>query len=1302
MRAAACTEMRRLVCAVLVAVALLVPTFRTAHAQFTRFQGYSDEQGLDNLAVTALAQERDGAILIGTQGGLYRYDGSTIRAGNDGMPSESWVLQLLADDAGHAWAVTTGGLYVRWTDRFQKVVMPGPLEASLGDLDPASPHVLAMAGGHVVLLARGVLTSAPVGAGRVGGFQPLFGKDVLAAVPGLARARFVAADADGGLLVGCGTAVCSVRNGHVTAFGPAQRLPSDSWQIATRTPDGTLWARSRTQLAWLKPGQAAFTVTPIPDQPPANEVPRPEPLDLVADQHGNLLTEAEDGLVGWTGTGWHHYASHVGGLPPFPIRTLLFDREGSLWAGSEGAGAFRSIGLAQWEHWTAEDGLPSNVVWSIVQRHDRQVWAATDRGSIPLGHKDRAVSGGSYALAVSRRDRVWAAPFSGPLLRIDRSGNAADRLPALGAALTALVDGNNQLWVGTEDGLFLIPDADAPMSGIRPQRLLSRRTLQVTTDPSGSVLVLDDHELLRSGPGNTLVPMVPAALLPERPTGAAFASDDVVWIGTDSGLRRFRVSGSRAEPLPPITTPDIASNSIMFLRRDSRGWMWVGTSAGIDMFDGRAWRHFNSSDGPITSDMDRWGVAEDADGSMWFGTSHGVSHLLAPGSLQPPATLHPVITGLTFGRAALPPSPLVHAAWSRSPLVIDVADMDYAQGHDIAFRYRLRGLDTAWHDTSSREIQYADLPAGTFAFELVAVAPAHHLVSRPVGFTMRILEPWWRRWWFYCSCLLLSVLVLAASWRARVRLLLGRQRRLEDLVRLRTVEIDQAREELQHQAALEQRRLEEMVRNRTAEIEQARSELQRLAMSDSLTGLPNRRSIMTTLEQAIADASASKTPLAVLLCDIDHFKEINDTFGHLAGDAVLAAFGSRLGSIVEPTEAAGRYGGEEFLVILPATENAVMKRVNAVRSAVSDAPYVLDGFERVITSSGGLSFLRPDDTATTLVARADTALYDAKDKGRNRIETEHSGLTRQQRTRLASEQARRPPDDAAVPRHARTHGMPERWPDSGRLLERHFQQRRDLERDLRTALAEGQFALHYQPVVDIAQNAVTACEALLRWHSPTRGEVVPAEFIPFAEESGLMPQIGDWVLRTACREAARWTGGPRIAVNLSPVQFRLLDLVDRVAAALLDAGLPAERLELEVTETAMIDDIPTATAILDQLRALGVTIALDDFGTGYSSLSFIRTLPFDRIKIDRTFVQDLDRDPEAAAIVNAMAGLCARIGASVTAEGVETERQLDMLRTAGCTDLQGYLIGRPCAAPQIRAWMKSFSEDRAGLLVKVD
>ena len=231
-------------------------------------------------------------------------------------------------------------------------------------------------------------------------------------------------------------------------------------------------------------------------------------------------------------------------------------------------------------------------------------------------------------------------------------------------------------------------------------------------------------------------------------------------------------------------------------------------------------------------------------------------------------------------------------------------------------------------------------------------------------------------------------------------------------------------------------------------------------------------------------------------------------------------------------------------------------------------------------------------------------------------------------------------------------------------------------------------------MVDIERDVVTSCEALLRWRSPTRGNVSPGEFIPFAETVGLMPEIGDWVLRAACREAAGWPDAMKVSVNLSPSQFHLPDLVQRIVGILVD-GLKPTRLELEVTETAMIADTAAATTMLEQLRALGISIALDDFGTGYSSLSFLRTLPFNRIKIDKSFVQELGVKPEATAIVRAITGLCDSLDAAVTAEGVETDHQIGLLRGLGCLEIQGFRIGRPCPPHELRLWMDAFAASHA-------
>ena len=1228
--------------AALLSVLFLSCATLTAHAQFTRFQTYADEQGLGNLTVTTLAQDKDGYILAGTQGGLYRYDGSGFRQDTTGLPMD-WIKQIAIDPAGRVWVATNqNGLFVGDGSRFGKV------NTGKTSITITSPHLFAAAGDGVVLDVGGTLLHAPEGQRDGEHFTRLFDPATLAAIPALGHARFVVSDAAGGLLIGCGDALCRATSGHVAMFSTADGLPADRWQTALRTADGTLWVRSLSRLAWRRPGQSAFTAIGVPGQHSSYFAGQPHDLQLLTDHDDGVLTQGDEELLDWTGSTWRVYEPHAGGLPTAAITSMLWDREGSLWLGSQGYGAFRSAGLGIWEHWTKEDGLPSSTIWGTTRLPGGRFWVATDAGSVALGGGVDGVGGESFAAAASRAGRLWLAPTGGPLIRTDGTNRASVRLPSIGNVYAAVVDHENRLWLTTGTSLFVVPDADAAASDLHIQAALSGKWCHVVVDPAAIDWAICRDGVFRRNPDGTFEQAISPALLQGRPLDASFAAHDELWIGTQTaGVLRFHVAGRHVEPLPPLDRSTIGSESVMFIHHDRRGWMWVGTSHGIDRFDGRSWRRFDSSEGPISNDTDEYSVFEDADGSLWFGTSHGLSHLIAPDHLPSPLPLHPLVTSLSLGRRTLSLAPSVHIAWSREPLVVRFNDLDYARGRGLIFRYRLQGVDLGWNDTPAHEVRYAELPPGKLRFELMVVDTLHGTVSAPVGFTIRIDPPWWRRWWFYGLCVLTGTGVIVLVWRFRMRLLLHRQRRLEDeqqrleeVVSVRTAEIERAKDQLQHQALELQHQAVELTRQSV--------DLQRLALTDMLTGLPNRHAIMSGLEAAIAEAKSSGPSLAVMICDIDHFKAVNDTFGHLAGDAVLAIFGARLGAAIDPPEAAGRYGGEEFLVILRGKPTSISDRVAAIQVAIVGSAYELDGTDRTVTCSGGLAVLREDDTLFSLLGRADAALYRAKANGRNRFEDE--------RDNAASCEVDQPEDPARI-----------------------------LRRDLRAALDRGEFELHYQPIFDVGRDRITSYEALLRWHSPSRGNVSPAQFIPFAEQNGLMTEIDAWVIRTACREAAAWPDDIRVSVNLSSSHFHQPDLVQNIAAALAEAKLPSRRLELEVTETAMIVDIEAAALVLDQLRTLGISIALDDFGTGYSSLSFVSTLPFDRIKIDRSFVRNLGIKPEAAAIIGSVIYLCQGMAATVTAEGVETAEQIELLRAIGCREMQGFKIGRPMPANRIRA-----------------
>jgi diguanylate cyclase (GGDEF)-like protein/PAS domain S-box-containing protein len=417
----------------------------------------------------------------------------------------------------------------------------------------------------------------------------------------------------------------------------------------------------------------------------------------------------------------------------------------------------------------------------------------------------------------------------------------------------------------------------------------------------------------------------------------------------------------------------------------------------------------------------------------------------------------------------------------------------------------------------------------------------------------------------------------------------------------------------------------------------AEARIRFLAHHDPLTELPNRALFATRLDQEIARAGRAGTRLAVLCLDLDRFKEINDVFGHQAGDEMLRVMAEALRELTREGDVVARLGGDEFVVVMtddpqPADASALAERL----IQLADRPVELAGQAVTLGVSIGIA-LYPEDGAAAgeLLRNADTALYRAKNEGRGTFRFFEPAM-----------------DEA-------------------------LRERRALQHELRQALGRGELRLVYQPQADVRSGEIIGFEALLRWTHARLGNVPPDRFIPLAEECGAMLPIGEWVIREACREAARWPRPLSVAINLSPVQFQTGDLVATVRAALLETGLDPRLLELEVTETVLIRDRERARAILQGLKALGVRLAMDDFGTGYSSLSYLQSFPFDKIKIDRSFISNIERNRHSMTIVKAVVGLGHGLNLEVVAEGVETAQQLELLRGERCDAVQGFLLGRP-------------------------
>jgi diguanylate cyclase (GGDEF)-like protein len=430
------------------------------------------------------------------------------------------------------------------------------------------------------------------------------------------------------------------------------------------------------------------------------------------------------------------------------------------------------------------------------------------------------------------------------------------------------------------------------------------------------------------------------------------------------------------------------------------------------------------------------------------------------------------------------------------------------------------------------------------------------------------------------------------------------------------------------------------------------AQLSHLAHHDALTGLANRHLLQERMERAVAGLQRGEA-FAILCIGLNHIKSANDALGHAVGDALLREVAARLSACVLEGDTVARIGGSEFAVLQVgiAGPDEPVNRAQTLLDVLT-RPYEIEGHQIIIDANVGLALAPRDETSgPPLLRQADIALSRAKAEG---------GKT---------------------------------WRAFEAAMDAELQNRRGLEIDLRRALANNEFEVHFQPINSAKTRSVRSFEALARWRHPERGMISPADFIPLAERTGLIAPLGEWVLRTACQEATHWPSDVRVSVNLSACQFRADDLIGMVRKALADTGLPARRLELEITESVLLDGSGDNLATLHALRDLGAKIAMDDFGTGYSSLSYLRSFPFDKIKIDQSFVKNIDQR-DAREIVRAIANLGRTLGITTTAEGVETEEQLKTMIAYRCTEVQGYLFSRPVPASQVRRLLDMFYQAR--------
>jgi diguanylate cyclase (GGDEF)-like protein len=929
-----------------------------------------------------MAQDHTGYLWVGTENGLYRYDGQSFRqyGAADGLHAHA-IQSLFAGPDGTLFVGTTTGVYFERSDgHFAPIHPPAPVtdfSQRIGSVFSAlAPDRIVTADRSGAFLLHRTATDNWVA-------EPmrLDGQTIWS----------VLATPDGALWYGCDSDLCRLKDGQTSHLGQSLKIPDDHWLHLHVTRDGHLWIRGATHLGEVLPTENRFVEHDPPGR--SNGVPYAE---LTEDKQGRIVASQGATFALWENGSWRSITAQ-NGLSRYDISELFVDREGSLWIGVVGHGLTRWVGQDQWEAYTAANGLSDDIVWASLRDQLGQLWIGTESGLdiLPPGQhqpKPWQAPGIQTARAVSltqdSQGAVWMGSATGNLVRIEPRTLAAKQW-LIPEVFRVLGDSLHGVWIATGGGLYF---ADTAAQDHAPHLVESRafarvkqRFTDLSLDPSGQLWAAGDNGIYRFD--NSAWHRIDPGLTGVSPTLIVADQNGVLWAsGAFPGLVRLRIVADRIVESASIVRPHLLSDQVVSLALDHRGWLWVGQDAGVSRFDGHGWRSYTQSDGLIWNDTDSDALSEDRDGTLWIGTSGGLAHLMRPqgSAAQPPQA--PVFSQIAFG-----PQPITNdteVLWSESPLIIDFASLSFRDASHLRLRYRLLGVESDWVETSVRSLRYARLEPGPYRFQAVvvdetggsaaaanadatgtAVSPGYTSPVQEISFV--ILPRWWQSRPLRLVLILLLALGVVLAWRSSVHLLVRQKRLLEQAVQHRTEDLEREK----------------------AELLRAREQMRHFAEHDDLTGLWNHRIIMDRLRQEVDRSRRERSPLSVILVDLDHFKNVNDTCGHPAGDLVLKEIGAIFERAVRSYDWVGRYGGEEFLLILPGSSFAGARvRAEQLRMAVQWA-HIHDGKRAIpITASFGVACGFPS-SYEALIQAADAALYRAKDNGRNCVIATEIALT---------------------------------------------------------------------------------------------------------------------------------------------------------------------------------------------------------------------------------------------------------------------------------------------------------------------
>lgn len=1289
------------------------------------YRTWGIDQGLPQSTVFAVSQSNDGYLWVATQEGYARFDGSEFEIFDKTRAAEirnNLVLTLLAARDGSLWVGTNDGLIRHKTQGIEvftsKEGLPSSaihvlLESRDGSLWIGTRSGLSrFAGGKIVPFSTSIKLPHPVVTalaedhtgrlwiGTLGGLLTYKDGQLAAPPAGIPSDHILGlyTSQDGTMWIGTNeNGLYAYRFGRLLHYGPAEGLPSSQINVVFEDKSGTMWIGTVDRgVGRFREGRFDF---------PAGE---PSLLggisSFVEDREGNLWVGASSGLTRisqgdvmpfsasegladdavfalsgdssgrlWVATGKALQVLNGSQFAPsrdWGIENILTSwvaRDGTVWIGTMDRGLYGISGEKRIQ-FREEDGLGSDTVLSLFEGRDGTLWVGTARGLKRVINRklEPGSTGGSFsgeAVSVIFEDRkgtLWAGTQDGGLNRIV-NGAVTSFTTANGLASDTVLalheDRRGTMWIGT---------AGAGLSRYRDGRFSSINTRQGLYDDNVMAILEDGSENL--------------------------------WMSCNKGI--FRVS------LNELNAAANGSNERV-------------RSIGYGLADGMKSRECMGGTQPVA-----W---KTPDGRLWFATTRGVA-MINPDDLRTEERAAPVlIQDVLADRNRIEPNGKTKLPPGTKTLEFRYTGFHFRAPEQLRYQYRLEGFDSRWIDAAGRRVAYyTSLPPGEYQFQVRASTDGKRWSNAPAVTSFSLQPFFYQTPTFWIAS---AFSIIALSWgahRSRVRLirasaerfkllfdrnlagvyragadgkilecndalarilgfesraaLIGRNifdqhwrgeegqlllRRLREFGSVSNRETSLRRQDGEQTWVLENITL---VRNGSESLEatliditdrrRAEDQIRYQAFHDALTGLPNRMLFKDRLTLALAQAHRNGSRVAVLFLDLDRFKLINDTFGHTVGDDLLRGIGERLKTCVRENDSVSRAGGDEFTLML--TDLGDISAVGTVARKILDAvarPITVDGHEMFVTTSIGISIYPTDgEDAETLLKDADSAMYRAKDAGRNSYQLCTPSLARKAADRLS------------------------------------------LENALRQAIDRDEFLLHYQPQMDLRTTQIRAVEALLRWDRPGKGIVRPGEFIPAAEESRLILQIGEMVLHRACQQATAWAaiGYPlRVSVNVSANQFQQHRLVQTIKEALSRSGMEPSLLEIEITESTAMQAPDLTAEILAELKRLGISVMIDDFGVGHSSLNYLKRFPIDGLKIDRTFVSGIPHDESDTAIASAVVAMAHALKLRVVAEGVETEEQLSFLESRGCREFQGYLVSRPLPVSALTQFLDSGPLPRA-------